>query len=69
MIDVRKSEAGFLKAEADGLRGKASGILDAIEAFFFYRRDQLPVAHYRGGSIAVVSINSEDVHGMKISLP
>jgi hypothetical protein len=69
MIDVRKREASLLEAEADGLHGKAGGIFNAIETLFFDGGNQLTVTNYRGGSVAVVSINSENVHGMKISLP
>jgi hypothetical protein len=69
MIDVRESQSSFLEAEADGLHRKAGGIFNAIETFFFDGGNQLTVANYRGGSVAVVSINSENVHGMKISLP
>jgi hypothetical protein len=69
MIDVRESQAGFLEAEANGLHGKAGGIFNAIETLFFHGGNQLAITDYRGGSVAVVSINSENVHEMKISLP
>jgi hypothetical protein len=69
MIDVRESQSRFLEAEADGLHGETGGIFNAIETLFFHGGDQLTVANYRGGSVAMVSIDSENVHGMKISLP
>ena len=62
MIDVGESEACFLEAVANGLHGKTSGVFYAIETLFFDGGDELAVADNRSGSVAVVGIDSQNVH-------
>ncbi len=44
--------------------GKTGGVFYAIEALFFDGGDELAVADNRSGSVAVVGIDSQNVHGM-----
>ena len=69
VIDVGESEAGFLEAVANGLHGKTGGVFYAIEALFFDGGDQLAVADDRGGSVAVVGIDSQNVHERRSVYP
>ena len=69
VIDVGEREAGFLEAVANGLRGKTGGVFYAIEAFFFDGGDELAVANERGGSVAVVSIDSQNIHERRSVYP
>ena len=41
-------------------------MLDAIEPLLFNRGDQLPVANNCSRRIAVVSVESEDIHGQNL---
>ncbi len=65
----REPSPASLQAITDGRRRKTRGVFHAIEALFFDRGNQLTVANNRGRSIAVVGIDSKNVHGTKISLP
>ena len=62
MIDIGQGDAGFLQAIADCRRRKASGVLDAIETLFFHRRNEFAVTNKRSGSVAVVGVDSENIH-------
>src|SRR5580698_7935937 len=65
VIDVGERDASRLQAVANRQRWKSSGILHAVEAFFFDRSDQLAVANDRGGSIPVVCVDAKDIHSVK----
>jgi len=69
VVNVREREARFLKAIANGRSRKASGVLNAIEAFLFDGGDQPAAAHNGGGSVAVIRVDSENVHGRLVGYP
>ena len=55
-------DTGRAQTIFDRLRGKSGAVLDAIEALFFDRGDELAVLDERGGRITVICIDAEDVH-------
>src|SRR5262245_52055320 len=64
-IDVSRADAAELETGADGLIGEPRAVLDAAEALFLDRRDELSVAHERGRDVAVVGVEPEDVHSAR----
>ena len=61
-VDVGGGQTGHLQADGDRLVGEPRDMLDAPEPLFFDRRDELSVADERGGYVAVVRVEAEDVH-------
>src|SRR3974390_170390 len=67
MVDIRKRDARFFQAIADGCRWKPGCVLDPIEPFFLNRGHQLAVAHQRCGSVPVIRVNSQNIHVARLS--
>ena len=65
----RERDACGVQAIADGRRRKPRRVLHAVKAFFFDGGDQAAVRNDRRGGIAVVGIDSKDVHPEWFSLP
>jgi len=62
VLDFLNPNSGRAQAILNRLSGKSGAVLDAIETLFFGGRDQLAVFDERGGCIAVICIDAEDVH-------
>jgi hypothetical protein len=62
VIDVLERESGLRQAVADRGRGESRRVLHAVEAFFFHRRHQPPIAHDRRRGVGVISINAQNIH-------
>ncbi len=62
MIDFRKLQSGNVETIADGRRRKASGVLDAVEAFLLHGGDELSVAHDGSRGIAMVRVDAQNIH-------
>ena len=62
VIDVFKTNTGFCETVANGLLGETGAMLDAIEAFLFDGGDQSAVFDDCCCSIAVIGVDSENVH-------
>src|SRR5215472_11557090 len=62
MVDLTDRYAGFLQAVTDRSRGETGGVLDAVEALFFNGGDQSSVTNEGRRRIAVVSVDTENVH-------
>ena len=69
VVDFRERDARGVQAVADRRRRKSRRVLHAIKAFFFDGGDQAAVRNDRRGSIAVIGIDSKDVHPEWFSLP
>ncbi len=66
VVHVLESHAGGIEAVTDRLFGKTRAVLDAIEALFFGGGDQSAVFDDCRRSIAVIRVDSEDVHRASI---
>src|ERR1043165_1468150 len=66
VFDLRERTARGLKTILDGLCRKPCAMFFAIEPLFLHGCDQSPVADDGRGSIAVISIDSQNVHLLKI---
>ena len=64
MLDFANLDSRRTQAILDRLRWKSGAVLDAIEALFFDRGDELAVLDERGGRITVICIDAEDVHSL-----
>ena len=62
MIDFFDPNSRRTQAVLDRLRGKPRAVLDAIEALFFNRGNQLAVAHNGRRRVTVISVYAKDVH-------
>ena len=62
MVHVRKLYVCFVEAVANGMLRETGAMLDAIEAFLFDRRDQSAVFDNCRRGVAVVGVDSENVH-------
>ena len=62
VVDLFEANAGFFQAVTNRLLGETGAVLDAIEAFFFYRGDQSAVFDDCRCSIAVIGVDTENVH-------
>jgi hypothetical protein len=65
MIDLFRSYATFGEAPANGFGGEASPMFNSIESLFFDRGDELSILDKGCRSVAVVSIDSENIHSFK----
>jgi len=69
VVDFAERDAGGVQAVPDRRRRESRRVLYAVKAFFFYRGEQAAVRDDRRGGIAVVGIDSKDVHPEVFSLP
>ncbi len=69
VVDFRQRNAGSVQAVTDSRRRKSRSILHTVKAFFFNGGDQAAVCNNRRGGIAVVGIDSQDVHPEWFSFP
>src|SRR5262249_7827748 len=62
VVQLLRPNAGRLKTIFDSLSRKPRGVLEPIKPLLLRGRDQFPVASNRRGGIAVISVNTENVH-------
>jgi len=62
VVDFFESNDRFFETVTNRLHGETRAVFDAIEAFLFYRGDQSAVFDDCRRSIAVVRVDSENVH-------
>ena len=60
--DFGKRDARCVQAIADRRRGKSRRVFHAVKAFFFDGGDQAAIADDRRGGVAVIGVDSKDVH-------
>ncbi len=63
-IDLPRFEPGETQTFACRERWKAGAMLDAPEALLFHRGHELAVTHKHGRNVAVIRVQSEDVHAL-----
>ena len=68
MIQIGEGDARLPQTITDGLDREARGVFHAVEAFLFHRGHQLAIAHQRRRSIAVIRIDTQNVHAKGFSL-
>ena len=61
-IDVARVHVANAKTLGDRAIRKACTVLNATETLFFDRRDELTVADEHRGDVAVVGVQSKNVH-------
>ena len=62
VVDITQADPAFRQAVADGLRGKASPMLDPSKSFLLSGGDNFAIIDEAGGSVAVVGVEPEDQH-------
>ena len=62
MVNVFEPDIGFFQTVTNRLLGKARAMFDAIETLLFDRGDQSAVFDDCRRSIAVIRVDSENVH-------
>lgn len=62
VVDILEPDTRRVQAVTDRLLGKTGAVFDAIEAFFFDRGDQSAVFDDCRRSIAVIRVDTENVH-------
>ena len=62
VVQIFNTDAGGLETVSNRLRRKARRVLEPVEALLFDRSDQLPIADNRRRRIAVIRINTENIH-------
>src|SRR5262245_41907282 len=67
VIDVGGRDAGHVQARLNRLMRKPGDMLDAAEAFLFDGCDELAVAHDDRRHVAVIGVDTENVHGIERS--
>src|SRR6185369_3696514 len=65
MVYFVERQPRFLQAIANRQSGKSGSVFDAVESLLLDRGNQLAVAHDRRRSVAVIRIDSEDIHSVK----
>ncbi len=64
VLDFFDTNAGSSQAVANGFRGEARTVLDAIKAFLFNRGEQFTVFDDRRGRVTVICVYAEYVHSL-----
>ena len=62
VVDFAWRKAGFLEAVADCGGRESGGIFYAVETFLFHGGDELAVAEYGCGGVAVIGVDAKNVH-------
>jgi len=62
VIDVTSVDAGHFQHLPNGERRKAGPVFHAPEALFLHCRHELSVAKQSGGHVAVIRVDSQDMH-------
>ena len=62
MIHIGGIHAGLIQAPANGFGRETGPVFDTIKAFFFHSGDQLAVDNQSGRGIAVIRVDSQDIH-------
>ena len=66
VVDVFGSKAGDFQAISDRAVGEAGVVLEPREALLLDGRDELAVDDERGGRVAVISVDPQDVHVCRV---
>src|SRR5262249_34465522 len=61
-VDVRGREAAHIQAGCQRLMWKAGAVLDAAKPLLFNGRHEAPLDDQRGRDVAVICVESDDVH-------
>ena len=61
MVQIFDSNSRSIKTVSNCMRGKTCGVLAAIEAFLFNRRDQTAIFNNGSCRITVIRIDTQDI--------
>ena len=64
MLDVFNADTGGIEAITNRLRWKPGAVFLTIESFFFSGGDQMAVANYRRRRVAVICVESKNIHSV-----
>ena len=62
MVQIFDSDSCGIETVSNRMRGKAGGVLAAIEAFLFNRGDQPAIFDNGCCRVAVISVDAKNVH-------
>src|SRR6266496_1252299 len=66
MRDIFNDDTGGFETITDRLGREAGAMLEAIEALLFHGSDQFSILNDGGRSVAVICVDTEDVHGERL---